>query len=255
MRILVIEDKKIHRESAEETLTGHEVTIVASFDEAMDLMEQKIDEGNAQRLLGEAGFSTRPDRENDEQWSAYWKVRGEAMAKSVIPFPFDVVLTDMMMPMSRKTLGDGVFNAREQVPYGFIIALRATLCGTKFVAMITDTNHHKGAMSAAIDHLGDAYYHAGFKPNFVINGARVMFVHTPFLEEVLGKKTCDSCNGSGSCRLCKGTGQRNDEYVQGECNGCRESIGKCSHCYGSGQIDDVRHDRKDWGKVLADLIA
>lgn len=255
MKILVVEDKEMHRRSAEETLAGHEVTIVESFDEAIKLMDRRIDKENVQRLLIEMGFPTRPDSKDKDRWDAYWRANDEAEAKSVVSFPFEVVLTDMMMPMSRETLAPGIFSPGEQVPYGFVIALRAALRGAKFVAMVTDTNHHEGAMSAAMDHLGHAYYHNGFKPNFVVNGAKVMFVHTPFLHEVLGKKACNMCGGSGSCRLCKGTGQRNDQYAQGECNGCLEDVGKCRTCKGGGQVDDVRQDRKDWGQVLKDLIS
>ncbi|HCC22595.1 TPA: hypothetical protein DF272_00215 [Candidatus Falkowbacteria bacterium] len=255
MRILVIEDNEAHRQSAEETLRGHEVTIVESFDEAMELMDRKIDERNVQRLLSEAGVATAPKYTDRESWTAYRKVLDDANSRSVIPFPFEVVLTDMMMPMSSQTLAPEVFNHRERVPYGFVIALRAALRGARFVAMVTDTNHHQGAMSAAIDHLGDTYYRDGFKPNFTVNGARVMFVHTPFYREVLGKKTCSSCGGSGACKHCKGTGQRNDQYVQGECNACPDDVGKCSECKGSGHVDDVRQTRKDWGRVLADLTA
>ena len=181
--ILVIEDDEAHRKSAWETLSGHKVTIVKSFDEAMDLMEQKIDEENVQHILAEAGFRTMPDPKDGEKWSAYWKANREAEAKSGIPFPFEIVLTDMMMPMSKEKLVPEAFFPNDQVPYGFVIALKAALRGAKFIAMITDTNHHHGAMSAAIDHLGDAYYEDGFKPNFVVNGARVMFVHAPFLED------------------------------------------------------------------------
>lgn len=219
MRILVVEDKAPHRKSAEETLAGHEVTIVDSFDKAMEILPKD---------------------------SA----------------PFEAVLTDMMMPMSRKTLAPGVFNPSEQVPYGFIIALKATLCGAKFVAMVTDTNHHEGAMSAAIDHLGQAYYRDGFKPNFVVNGAKVMFVHTPFVVDVV-PKSCPSCDGTGRCEYCEGTGKTTqavaDKYpgyrscVGQNCIQCRNSNGKCSGCNGTG--DGTRHERKNWGQVLRDLIA
>lgn len=219
MRILVIEDKEAHRKSAEETLAGHEITIVDSFDKAMDLLSKD---------------ST----------------------------PFEAVLTDMMMPMSRQTLAPGVFNPSEQVPYGFILALKATLCGAKFVAMVTDTNHHQGAMSAAIDHLGQAYYRNGFKPNFVVNGAKVMFVHTPFVEDVV-PKGCSSCGGTGKCTFCEGTGTTTqavaDKYpayqshVGQDCIQCRNNKGKCSSCKGTG--DGTRHERKDWGQVLRDLTA
>ncbi|QQS15762.1 MAG: hypothetical protein IPK84_00120 [Candidatus Moraniibacteriota bacterium] len=252
MRILVIEDKQSHRESAKETLSAHELTIVKSFDEAMELMSQKIDKDNVQRLLVEAGFPTMPDSKDKERWSAYWKAHDEAGAMSVIPFPFEVVLTDMMMPMSRKTLAPGVFNSGEQVPYGFIIALKATLCGAKFVAMVTETNHHQGAMSAAIDHIGDAYYH-GFKPNFVVNGARVMFVHTPFVEDPALGVECYNCVGGTACGYC-----RTPLDAKGKCPHAKEDAEHskpCHVCNGKGTHDTTVHERKDWGKVLTDLTA
>lgn len=152
MKILVIEDKAIHQQSARETLQGHDVKIVTSFDAAMKELEVTYDE-------------TRPLNEKVEN-----------------PLPYEAVLTDMMMPMSRSTLSPESYKHGEQVPYGFAIALRAALRGAKFVAMVTDTNHHMGAMSAALDHLGDMYYQRSFKPNFSINGATCMFVHTPFTE-------------------------------------------------------------------------
>lgn len=133
MKILVVEDNEIHRASAVETLAGHEVTIVKTFDEAMDLM-------------------------------------------SVEGFPFEAVLTDLMMPMSKKKLLPEFYNPKEQVPYGFVIMLCAAQCGARFVAMVTDTNHHKGAMSAAIDNLDDHYSWA-HRPRLVINGAKVLISH------------------------------------------------------------------------------
>jgi CheY-like chemotaxis protein len=183
MKILVIDDKELHRNSAEKTLTSHEVTIVSSFDEAMDLMAKKIDIQNVQQLLAEGGFAEKPEPTDKERWSAYWKAVNDAEKKSIIPFPFEVVLTDMMMPMSRSTLAPGIFNPREQVPYGFVIALKAAGCGAKFVAMVTDVNHHKGAMSAAIDHLGSAYYHEGRIKTFTVNDAKVAFIHAPFCKD------------------------------------------------------------------------
>jgi CheY-like chemotaxis protein len=256
MKILVIEDKKMHREAAEQTLEGHEVTIVGSFDKAMELMRVEIDKDKVGQLLREAGFAEMPTREKDgDDYSArnqaYWEAKDKAEDLSAIPFSFEVVLTDMMMPMSQKTLATGVFKWDEQVPYGFIIALRAALVGAKFVAMVTDTNHHQGAMSAAIDHLGTAYYCSGFRSNFIINGARVSFVHSPFIKETVGKRACFSCEGSGECRPCGGTGTRNAE----PCSRCEDSSGKCYNCKGTKEENDVRHERKDWGLVLRDLIA
>lgn len=256
MRVLVVEDKDLHCKSAQVTLAEHEVKVVQTFQKAMEIMHEEVDEENALRLLAEQGLKAEPDRSNREAWSTYYNAREKARAESIVPLAFDVVLTDMMMPVRE---GDGAFGKRfapnEQAPYGFVIALRAALRGVRFVALVTDTNHHLGAMSAALDFLGDHCYGDEFKPNFEINGARVMFVHAPFYPEVLGKGRCEQCGGSGLCPLCGGTKQRNDKHVQGPCNGCESTDGKCSLCVGAGRVDIVCNDRKDWGKVLADLTA
>lgn len=269
MRILVVEDKELHRKAAKATLSRHALTIVGSFDEAMEFMQQEIDEENVARLLAEAGFPAKPNFEKEEQWRAHERAYRKAQTKSVLPFQFEVVLTDMMMPMSKRTLAPGVFNPGEQVPYGFIIALRAALCGAKFVAMVTDTNHHQGAMSAAIDHLGEAYYHDGFSPNFVINGAKVMFVHSP-LTGVPGT-TCPECKGAKqvdhACYDCDGSGKKMEWYPPGEitsystrrpiegtvcdaCQGAGKKIADCSLCRGDGTSRG-----KNWGQILQDLTS
>jgi len=215
MKILVVEDKEMHCKSAEETLQDHELTIINSFEGAMGVMDE---EGN---------------------------------------FPFDVVLTDMMMPMSREKLASEFFNFGEQVPYGFVIALKAALRGAKFVAMVTDTNHHAGAMSAAIDHLGDCYYRErGFKPNFVVNGAKVMFVHTPFIEEFRKDASCDYCKKNpGACSFCNGTGTLSGYGHSTKCHRCAGHVGKCKFCKGTTKADQTVQERKDWGRVLLDLIS
>ena len=251
-RILVIEDKPSNQESARKTLAGHEVTIISSFDEAMDIMSVRHDEENVARILAEAGFSTAPDpKASWEVWMAFNKAVKEAASQSIIPFEFDVVLTDMMMPASLRTLGPNVIDdLRKQVPYGFIIALRASMMpSVKFIAMVTDTNHHQGVMSAALDNISNAYYHKGFKPNFVINGKTVMFVHSPFISEDIGLGPCTWCKGTGVCDTCNGSG---DFY--GRICGCVEKVGLgiCSFCKGTKQSMQ-KEDREDWGTVLRDL--
>ncbi len=216
MKILVIEDKEMHRKSAKLTLAGHEVTIVDSYDKAMELLQPQME--------------------------------------------FEVVLTDMMLPMSESGLAYGIFKPSEEVPYGYVIALRAALHGAKFVAMVTDINHHQGAMSSAIDELGNSTYEETFTPNFVINGAKVMFVHTPFVQKLTKDVPCDRCRENpGVCSRCNGTGWENEPGARPQdCRQCvgTDAIGKCSQCKGAGKWDRMdKTDAKDWGKVLADLIA
>jgi CheY-like chemotaxis protein len=249
MRILVVDDKRKNRQSAMKTLSDHEIKIASSFDEAMEFLEQKIDKEKVQRLLAEAGFTAEPDYQDEKQWKTYREALREAELKSVIPFPFKVVLTDMMMPMSKETLHPDAYHPNEQVPYGYVIALLAALHGVKFVAMVTDIDHHQGAMSAALDYLGDCYYRKDFKPNFVINGAKVMFVHAPFIQEII-IGGCEYCKGTGVCHFCHGSGWRDD--VADDCNSCRDDVGKCKLCDGTG--NDTVDGGKDWGRILADLI-
>ena len=174
MKILVIEDKAIHQESARETLIGHEVTVVPSYNEAYGLLK--------------------------------WKKE----------FDFDAVLTDMNMPMSERNLSSRIiFRPDEQVPYGFILALAAAYRGAKYVALVTDINHHYGAMSAALDLLAPEYYDYRNKcmgdreKRFYINGARVIFVHAPFVVNIIKDQPCDLCTENpGVCTYCQGSGKR-----------------------------------------------
>jgi len=181
MKVLVIEDKAIHQDSARDTLAEHDLTIVFSYAEAMKIL--------------------RPWPHNEN-------------------FDFEVVLVDMMMPMSKETLVPEAFNADGQVPYGFVLALMAAHRGAKYVAMVTDTNHHEGAMSAALDNLCPSYYDdlsAKYVTLFTIEGAKVVFVHAPFVYRKGSKAPFEH---------------------QMEC---------CS-------MEGCSEEGKDWGRVLKDLI-
>ena len=203
MKVLVIEDSDKHRQAARDTLEEHELTVLCTFDEAMEVLKDG-------------------------------------------PVHCDVVLTDLMMPMSPTMLRPELYDPAVQVPYGFVIALKAALAGARHVAVVTDTNHHEGAISAALDYLGHAYYSEGFEPNFNINGAVCMFVHAPFITKTT-TITCPSCQGSGRCRHCQ------DE--SGGCTHC-DGASTCGTCLGTGKYDDEEEtDLKDWGQVLKDLTA
>lgn len=252
MKILVIEDKQKHRDSAQETLAGHNLTVLSTFDEAMDTMAEKVDEGKVRVLLAEAGFVAEPSRfpkEDDEDgrayWQAYFKAKHEAEKRAVIPFPYEVVLVDMMMPVARKTaLSIGLHPYDQEVPYGFVLALRAALRGAKYVAMVTDTNHHKGAMSAALDYIDGA--------SFTVNGAKCMFVHARFIEDPALGVDCYNCVGGTACGYC-----RTPLTPEGKCPRCQRegrALEPCFVCKGKGKHDTTVHERKDWGKVLADLV-
>jgi CheY-like chemotaxis protein len=83
---------------------------------------------------------------------------------------FDVVLTDLQMPMSSRTLGPDAFKLGQLVPYGLLLRDEAAHQGAKYVAVVTDLNHHADWVSAAFDH---------FSYPMQIEGARVMMMHAP----------------------------------------------------------------------------
>jgi len=84
---------------------------------------------------------------------------------------FDVVLTDLHLPMSSKTLGSQAFKLGELVPYGILLMVEAARRGAKFVAVVTDLNHHADPFSAAFDH----FSHFSVK----IENAKVLMMHAP----------------------------------------------------------------------------
>lgn len=236
MKILVIEDSAAHRQSAIETLVGHDVTVVGSFD-------------GAEKLLDGSYF----DRE----------------LKRIVepPLGFDVVLTDMMMPMSERGLTRDTFKPTELVPYGIILALKAAHRGAKLVGLLTDTNHHNGAMSKALDLLGPAYYDSSDGnpevareiKRFEINGAKVVFVHAPFVLRIEKSVVCDLCaHNPGVCSNCDATGLNKDvRRNPRECWDCHKTdhVGKCKRCKGTGRYDKIRRTKvKDWARVLNLLL-
>lgn len=87
---------------------------------------------------------------------------------------FDVVLTDLHLPMSSETLGDA-FKLGELVPYGILLMIEASRNGAKFVAVVTDLNHHADPFSAAFDH----YSRFPVK----IEGAKVIMMHAPMKDD------------------------------------------------------------------------
>lgn len=64
---------------------------------------------------------------------------------------FDVVLTDLYLPMSSRSMG-AKFRLGQQVPYGLLIKTRAAQRGARLVAVVTDAGHHDDAISAALSY-------------------------------------------------------------------------------------------------------
>ena len=81
---------------------------------------------------------------------------------------YEVVLTDMEMPMSTKL---SAYILGKLIPYGLLIEKEATMRGVRYVAVVTDLNHHTDPFSAAFDHFADHEY--------IENGAKVKYMHAP----------------------------------------------------------------------------
>jgi len=91
---------------------------------------------------------------------------------------FDVVLTDLQMPMSSRTLSSTAFRLGELVPYGIMLMIEAAHQGAKRVAVVTDLNHHTDWVSAAFDH---------FSYSVKIEGAKVLMMHAPMKQDESGE--------------------------------------------------------------------
>lgn len=146
LNILVIEDNAAHAEAAREQLAEHEVRIVRSFPAAL-------------RVLG--SYQLNAISEKGDECST----------------TFDVVLTDMELPIMRTSSFSSVPTDEQSAPFGLIIALRAAQVGVKYVAMVTDTNHHSTAMSNAIDMIAPAYFPGDSRSALSIGTSKVLFVH------------------------------------------------------------------------------
>lgn len=87
---------------------------------------------------------------------------------------FDVVLTDLHLPMSSETMGDK-FKLGELVPYGILIMIEAARQGARKVGVVTDLSHHDDPFSAAFDHYS--------RFPISIEGATVRMLHARVSEQ------------------------------------------------------------------------
>ncbi len=181
MKILVVDDKQQNRDSALETLKEHEVTVASSFDEAREIVTGDVPMEKVQKALGRGRGPITID-------DAFRAMRKEMAPK----FDFEVVLLDLMMPVSGG-LSDTVPDARwskEEAPFGFPLMIEiAKRKGdvVKRIAICSDVNHHKHVMSAALDALGGDYSGS----YTTINGVPCHFVHAWTLDD--GTKDWQFC--------------------------------------------------------------
>lgn len=144
MKILVVEDNARHQKTAVEQLGDlHELTIVDNLYDARKALEK-----------------------ND----------------------IEIVLSDLMLPFTKnESVGDeGLtkYPLGTELPFGFIIALFSALTSSvKYIAILTDRDHHADPISAGLDHTGKIWWgekHQDFvKPPFFINEKRMLVTFAP----------------------------------------------------------------------------
>lgn len=160
MKVLVFDDGHQHRLSAQASLKGHDVTVVGTYDEAQQALVPQFDfdkfesiRGDLLRQSGLPGdFNPWRGGATEEQKALYEAASIKARKQATTQSDFDVVMTDLLVPASKQALGGpGIRHAGKEMPLGAIIALLAIRAGARYVAVVTDENHHYHPASAAFD--------------------------------------------------------------------------------------------------------
>lgn len=255
MRILVIDDNPLHQQSARQTLKGHDLTIVGTYDEAYELLQtdESADDPDHKSIVAEheRRYGPVPKEWSDltEDERIIWMVRYERIGDELRPpGNYDAVLCDLLMPASKRTMaGEGLKYVGQEMPVGFGLVLMAVRAKVKYAAVVTATNHHNHPAAAMLDPFLSSCphkYDGGSPSRFVMNGARVGYFSAPFcwLEN---SPPCTSCGGNFTPKPCDWF--PNEATHPEGCGKCRGS-GKthCDRCSGSG----LSEQGKDWGLVL-----
>lgn len=201
MKVLVIDDTQKHLDAAIQTLEGHDTTVCATHDEAVRCLAGYVDEeGNP--------------------------CHGWVSGAQKTPCLWDAVLCDLLMPVGCNSVNqsyEGKQLIGQEMAVGWSLALSASKAGAKFVAVVTDMNHHNHPASAMLD---DFNRHI-----FNIDGAKVLMTNYVSMVGIVGTEcTCKACNGSGKL----------------------EGYPHCYRCDGSGIA--FTEEGKNWGKILKQLM-
>ncbi len=140
MRILVIDDSFNNQTAAVAQLSKHDLTVVGSYIEGQEKL------GGGERAVRDG--TNRHD--------------------------YDAVLVDLLMPASKYLQGEGLHLAGQEMPVGIFLALLAAKNGAKYVALLTDSNHHAHPASACIDSFNE---HETKPTIFQVEGARVLLAN------------------------------------------------------------------------------
>ena len=114
MRILVIDDSPVHQQSARQTLGGHDLTIVGSYDEG-------------QKLVG----------------------KGHRFPTTLLDLLMPASRQKLGNAAQKRFMGQGF--VCQEMPVGIFLALLAAKNGARYVAVFTDSNHHEHPASACFD--------------------------------------------------------------------------------------------------------
>lgn len=216
LNILVIDDTAVHQQAARQTLGAeHNLTVVGTHDGALKLLEAQRDEVKFDELYAqykEQGVKDSYSRANMEASLPYW----------------DAVLSDLLMPAGRAAQGgEGLKFVGQEMPVGWSLAIIAALRGAKYVAVVTDMNHHHHPASAMLDSMSGTVFN--------LHEAKALFTNNPRGVGINGsEKACDTCSGTGKTNRGEGG-----------------SVEECYYCHGSCVGYSVKG--KDWRRVLAQL--
>jgi CheY-like chemotaxis protein len=179
MKILVFDDNPVHREAAQAQFTGHDLTIVGTYDEARKLLITAVDHEKSWALrpdiLEEMGLDRDydPNGKGEAANKKFWEADTKAKEQATHHPDFDVVLTDLLVPASKDMLGnEGEQYIGMEMPVGVFIGLLAAVKGgAKHVAVFTDSDHHSHPASACFDAFNE---HESEPTPFVVNGCKVL---------------------------------------------------------------------------------
>lgn len=195
MKILVIDDNANHRRAAEVLLgKDHDLTVVDSFIAGKKALYVGVDYDILERLIQEEELGVYPREQGKVAIQAYESKRDELERRATVRPMFDVVLCDLMMPAPSETMGgEGLNHVGKEMPLGLVLAFKALKEGIKYIAVVTDINHHHHPASAALDMLNSPAD---------MGGARVLLTNYPNLMdfdgatfELLSREYLDSAEG------------------------------------------------------------
>ncbi len=142
---------------------------------------------------------------------------------------WDAVLCDLLMPAgSRAQGGPGTKFVGQEMPVGWALALMAVRSNVRFIAVVTDMNHHHHPASAMLDHTNDHI--------FKVDESRVLMTNSTGRVGIKGTERC--------CVWCCDEGTKRREDMSSDV---------CTYCYGESPL--YREYGKDWGNILEKLTS